>query len=313
MILDMITEQPVSSNPIQSGTLPRITVAVCVRNGAKTLDACLHSLAGLEYPAERLEILVVDNASTDETLEIASRYPAKVITESRVGRGFARETAWRSATGKLIAFTDADCVADSKWLLDLIPVFSDPGVGVAGGRIITMGEDAIAKFYEMRRIVSNEEFSGDYPFSPPFLATANAIFRRDALVACGGFDPDITVGEDADICWRIGRLGYRIRYVPAGIIYHHHRESLSGLFRQSIEYGFHGIFLAQKYRAWFPKKTWIWWGLYFRLMLAALRFPFILLRRNSLNRKLALCDLIRYSGLAIGRIKATFKLGFPGF
>jgi cellulose synthase/poly-beta-1,6-N-acetylglucosamine synthase-like glycosyltransferase len=281
---------------------PDITVAVCVRNGESTLRSCLDSLMALNYPKEKLAYLVVDNGSTDATPDILARYPVTVIHESRPGRGHARNAACRHCSTAVLAFTDADCRVTTNWLQDVTPLFEDPSVGIAGGKIITPGDDPLARFYELRQIVSNREFSGNYPYSPPFLATANALFRVEAIRQAGGFRTHYRVAEDADICWRIQRNGWKLIYVDAGTVYHDHRTSRAALFSQAVDYGYDGVAVYLEFYS--LTHPWIWWGLYYRWLMALLKLPAGFLKKDAFYRQLPVLDLIRYSGLAKGRICA---------
>ncbi len=284
---------------------PGITVAICARNAAKTINACLTSLLKMDYPSDKLNILVVDNASTDNTSNIVSAYPVKIVCEEKIGRGYARNTAWKNCDTELIAFTDADCRVSKQWLRELVPVFKDENTDIAGGDIITPGDDPLARFFEMRQIVSNREFSGDYPYSPPFLATANAIFRVRAIKAAGGFKTHYRVAEDADICWRIQRNGGTLKYISSGIVYHEHRTTKEALFRQALDYGFDGVSVWLEFHP--ETRIWIWYGLYFKWIMSLLKIPLLVGYKNTELRQLPILDCIRYSGLAIGRIQAGFK------
>ncbi|MBN1356996.1 glycosyltransferase [bacterium] len=292
---------------VEPGGLPAITVAVCVYNGAVTIESCLESLMNLEYPRDRITILVVDDGSTDRTPEIIRRFPVRCITGENRGVAHARNTALAHAETDLIAFIDADCRADSRWLVDLVPLFDQAQTGVVGGKIVTPGEHPLARYYQIRRIVSNEEFSGDYPFSPPFLATANVMFRRDLVVGMGGFNPAFRAGEDADLCWRIQQTGYRIVYIPAGTVYHHHRTTLRELFRQAVLYGCGGVQLYAHHRNRMGWKRWIWWGLYARWLMAACSVPPGIFRKTPLGRRMAIYDTVRLTGVVWGRLKGAFQ------
>ncbi|MCD4655540.1 glycosyltransferase [bacterium] len=284
---------------------PEVTVAVCVLNGEKTIRQCLDSLVELDYPKEKLHLLIVDNGSTDGTLEIVNQFPVRTVFETTRGRGYARNRAWQSCRTRYIAFTDADCTVSTDWLKTVMPVFEETNVGVAGSDIVTPGTGHLARFFELRRIVSNKEFSGDYKFSPPFLATANAVFCLDAIRIVDGFRVDFPVAEDADICWRISQKSFFIRYVPGGIVYHHHRTTVYGLFRQALDYGGGGVHAALEH---YPAiKYWIWWGLYYRLFISLLEFLISPFYRDSFERVLPGLDLLRYTGLALGRISAAWE------
>jgi len=294
------------SNLKNTHQLLEVTVAVCVRNGELTIRSCLDSLMNLDYPKEKLHFLIVDNGSTDSTAAILSDYTVAVIQEEKIGIGHARNTAWKHCTTSVIAFTDADCRVTAGWLREVIPAFDDPNVGIAGGDIITEGDDPFARFFESRQIVSNKEFSGDYPFSPPFLATANAIFRIDAIKQVDGFRTGNRGGEDADLCWRIQREGWSLKYIQGGVVYHDHRTTIFGIFKQALNYGHDGVSVGVNF---FPEtRVWIWWGLYYRALIALVKLPFCLVRRDPFQRWSPLLDVIRYTGLSLGRMYAGLKL-----
>ena len=289
-----------------------VTVAVCVKNGEGTLYECLSSLTKLDYPTQNLNLLVIDNGSIDKTQEIAREFPVRIVEEPIPGRGYARNAALKECTTALLAFTDADCRVAPDWISVLVQAFDDPEVAIAGGKIVTPGDDPLARFYEHRRVVSNQEFSVNHPFSSPFLATANAVFRTEILRAAGGFKTDYIVAEDADACWRVLDLGYRLRYIPLAVVYHHHRATLEGLWKQSVDYGFDGLVVFHRHANRFTKKYWIWWGLYFRLVISAVKILPSIFSRDRFRRLLPFYDLIRYTGLALGRIKAVWHLRIPG-
>ncbi|MFM8357480.1 MAG: glycosyltransferase, partial [Verrucomicrobiota bacterium] len=124
---------------------PRVTVVVASYNGAATLNACLESLERLQYPD--YEVLLVDDGSTDITPQIAARFPrVKTLRhESNRGLGAARNTGIYSATGEIIAFTDADCRADEDWLHYLVgDLLSSGYVGMGGHNFLPPDDSAVA-------------------------------------------------------------------------------------------------------------------------------------------------------------------------
>src|SRR6266446_2916282 len=125
--------------------LPRASVIVAAYNAQATLSECLESLLQLDYPHSHLEVLCVDNASTDATARILARYDGRVRTlrEPRRGPAAARNTGVRHASGEVVAFTDADCVVERVWLRHLVSPLRDPRVGVVGGRIRSRGRNPI--------------------------------------------------------------------------------------------------------------------------------------------------------------------------
>lgn len=280
-----------------------VTVAVCVYNGESMIERCLNSILALDYPANLLDILVVDNASTDSTFELIKTFPVRVVQEPHKGRGWARNKAQIEAIHSIIAFTDADCMVDSNWLKELIPPFDDDRIGIVSGRIDWDGDDDITRYQKLRQTLSNEEFSGDYPFSPPFAATANAAFRVDLLRSCGGFSEKYDIEEDAAMCWKIQRMGYGLQYCPSAIVHHRHPMSAYQFLHHQTLYGYGGVHLFADF---FPQQTyWIWWGLYVRLFLSVLKLPFAILIPDRFARKLPFFDILRDAGLIIGRLRAA--------
>src|SRR2546421_3172407 len=91
-----------------------VSVVVPILNGAATIDQCIRSILGLDFPPAQLEVIVVDNGSTDSTREVLGRYRdrIRVLSEPIRGPAAARNAGVRAACGRWIAFTDADCVVD---------------------------------------------------------------------------------------------------------------------------------------------------------------------------------------------------------
>lgn len=115
--------------PVSHGT---VSIVIPARNAATTLVACLQSIHQLD-PAP-LEVIVVDDASMDDTAEVAERYGARVIrAKSNLGPGGARNLGVRHAQGEYLAFTDSDCRVPTDWLGNLQNAFASGGYcGVSG-------------------------------------------------------------------------------------------------------------------------------------------------------------------------------------
>jgi glycosyltransferase involved in cell wall biosynthesis len=215
---------------------PSVSVIVPVYNGEATIERCIESLVDQDYPRQRYEIIVVDNNSTDGTVEIVRRYPVLLLEERRPGPGAARNRGLAQARGEIIAFTDADCYAEARWLKELVKPFVDPMVGGVGGAIKSASRATAVERYSDDRPVLKHHLS-DPPFLP-FLTTANAAFRNNIIDAVGGFDESFTkASEDVDLSWRI-QLEAPCKFVSASkaVVYHKHRQTVRGLFAQSFLY-----------------------------------------------------------------------------
>lgn len=218
--------------------LPSVTVVVPAFNAARTITDCVHSLTALRYPRDRLEIVVVDNGSRDGTRALLERFgdSIRIVDEPRRGPAAARNAGVRSARCEVIAFTDADCTVDPGWLLPLVEALEDPGVGIAGGRILSRRPaNAVELFGE--RIHDHRQALLE--FEPPYAITMNWASRRAVLEAVGLFDVRLRRCEDGDLSYRIREHGYSFAYAPEAIVYHRNQRTIAGLVREGWQHGFH--------------------------------------------------------------------------
>ena len=131
---------------------PLVSVVVINHNKKDILRRCLRSVLSLEWP--NLEIIVVDNASTDNTrqltFDIQRKIKVRYLYENKRGIPYARNCGVQSASGDLIVFIDDDAIADENWLKNIeIPFIRDPNIGAVGGlvRPHSIGNSKIERFY----------------------------------------------------------------------------------------------------------------------------------------------------------------------
>jgi cellulose synthase/poly-beta-1,6-N-acetylglucosamine synthase-like glycosyltransferase len=228
--------------------LPSISVVVPARDAAATLPALLESLAALDYPRDRFEVLVVDNASSDRTAGTAGRFPVRLVREEAVISSYAaRNAGLRAATGDWIAFTDADCVVDRGWLRALARAAA-PGVGLIAGPIRPLpGETAAQRFAAWIGALDQTRTLA-HPYLP-YAQTANLACAAAVFRAVGLFRPDLESGGDADLCWRVQReTGFRLVTAPEAVVFHRHRPTVRGLLAQWRRYGRGAAQLEQLHR-----------------------------------------------------------------
>ncbi len=228
---------------------PTVSVVVPVYNGEKTIDACIESLLALDYPKQAYEIVIVENGSTDRTVEIIQRYPVRLLHSLLRGPAAARNLGIAHSTGEIIAFTDADCIADREWLTRLVEPYKQAETGGAGGAILAYqhsGRDVVEIFSELHSPLVNFS-SGEGEFLP-HLYTANASYRRSLLNRVNGFNARLIMAEDVDLAWRIQlQTGARLVYNAEAKVYHHHRSTRASLARQYRNYGYGEILLDTMY------------------------------------------------------------------
>lgn len=228
---------------------PAVSVVIPVYNGAETIGACIESLLNQSYPKNAFEIIVVENGSTDQTVGIVQRYPVRLFHSPQRGPAAARNLGISHSSGEIVAFTDADCIAERHWLEELVKPYEQPEIGGVGGSILAYQHperDIVERFSEEHSPLINF-ISGDAEFLP-HLYTANASYCRSLLTRVNGFNAGLITAEDVDLSWRIQlQTGAKLAYRQEAIIYHHHRSTRAGLARQYRQYGFGEILLDTLY------------------------------------------------------------------
>ena len=226
----------------QRGPLPTASVVVAARDAAATLPACLASLRALDYPA--VEVIVVDDGSRDGTAAVAARHGAAVVNSGGLGAAAARNAGAASATGAILAFTDADCTVDPGWLTTLSGALSQPGVAAAGGPQHNAFPPApgpvnaaIEAFFGMASIVADYTRRDRRAREVPHNASCNSAYWHGAFDQVGGFTPGLWPGEDVDLDYRLRRAGHRCYYVPGAVVTHHRPGGMPWFARMMRRYG----------------------------------------------------------------------------
>ena len=131
---------------------PFVSVVVPVRNGAETIEACIQSLLAQDYPRDRYEVLIINNGSSDDTARRARPYPVILLHERRRFSSYAaRNCGLQAAHGEVIAFTDADCIAERSWLTQLVAGVEDASVGAFAGRVVSHQPVTVLEQFADRR------------------------------------------------------------------------------------------------------------------------------------------------------------------
>ncbi len=190
-----------------------VAIVIPVRDGAGLLAECL---AGVVEQAEPLgaEVVVVDDASTDATAEVARSAGATVISlTTPAGPYVARNTGWRAVDAELLVFTDMRCRPDAGWLAAMVEPFADPEVAIVGGDVVTVTGPTTAMKWAAGQQAMRLAVHFEDPYYLPAATTAAMAVRRSVLEAVDGFAP-IRSGGDIDLCWRIQEQGIG-RLAPA--------------------------------------------------------------------------------------------------
>ena len=253
---------------------PRLSVIICSLNGASGVERCLRALDS-QTIRQALEVILVDDGSTDATASIGQAYSVTVVCHSHnLGLAAARNSGVRIATASVVAFLDDDCEPEPAWAEHLLAEYQEEGVTGVGGTVVPRAPAGFMRSYIMRNNpIKPQELDLAKSNSIPYrfrlylkrqwirqepsgrrdvyaLAGANMSFRRQALIAVGGFDERFRFGaEDLDICLQMRHLlpSCSLVWQPSAPVIHHFVPSLHDALRRSRAYG---CGLAGMYRKW---------------------------------------------------------------
>ncbi|WP_277955035.1 glycosyltransferase [Saccharopolyspora soli] len=222
--------------------LPVVSVIVVNYRGADDTITCLRALRDdLDYPADRLEVICVDNASGDGSAErIRAAAPEVRLIESDTNLGFAGgcNLAAHSATGQVLAFLNNDARPDRAWVRAAVAVLrAEPTVGAVASKVldwdgkhIDFVDGGLTWFGMGYKRHAGEVDDGSHDAARDVLfGTGSALFvRAELFAALDGFDERFFMFyEDVDLGWRLNLRGWRVRYEPRSLTFHRHHASMA--------------------------------------------------------------------------------------
>lgn len=232
---------------------PLISVVVPTHARPDALRACLESLAAVDYPRARFEVLVVDDGSPvapeEAVAGVAARIDVTLLTKSRGGPASARNVGAARARGEILAFIDDDCMADPGWPAAIERrLGADPDL-LIGGRIDNALPDNPFSSATQMIVTTAYEYHERHPGSVRTFTTSNLALARAHFEALGAFRTDFRrAGEDYDLCERWHAAGLRAAYAPEAVVRHAHPLSLRSFVRQHVGYG-RGLMRCRRYAA----------------------------------------------------------------
>ncbi len=227
--------------PTDMDEFPSVSVIIPVKDQPDYLVECLKSLQTLDYPQDKLEITVVDDGSEKAVSTFVDSPEVKIIRrDESEGQAACRNIGAANARGEVLAFIDADCMADEKWLKEIVPLFTSSQAGAAGGYVDGYYKEGLLDRYERissslnmgKRLLMEGKTESTF-----YVPTANLVTTREAFTATGGFNAGMRIGEDVDFCWRLRDLDYTLLYLPFGRVAHKHRNKLGRMLKRRAEYG----------------------------------------------------------------------------
>lgn len=235
-----------------SDTLPRITILVPAYNEELVIESSLHSLLELDYP--NMEIIVIDDGSTDDTARVVRRVAEQnrfhrilVISQSNAGKASALNTGIKHASGEYILTVDADSRLEADALLHGLAYFSDNEVGAVGGFVEVINKDRLlTAFQQLEYLVSlNFVRRALSHFGAVVIVPGPVgLFRREALASAGGYSEDAELfAEDADVTVRLLAEGWKVKGCRRMVARTEAPETVFALLRQRYRWK-RGVFQA---------------------------------------------------------------------
>ena len=223
---------------------PTVAILIPARNEEHVIGKLLERMSKLSYPKNKLEVVIIDDASTDETGKIADQYAksydfVKVLhRDSEVagkGKAAALNAGLKQAKGEIVLCFDADYLPCSDIVLKLVAKFIDPKVGAVQGRPVVLNEpqNLVTRLVALERIGGyrvDQEARDILGLVPQFGGTVGG-FRLSILEALGGFDESMLT-EDTDLTFQIYLSGYKVRYVGDAECYEEAVNSWRAYWRQ---------------------------------------------------------------------------------
>lgn len=244
-LLDSGIAAPIAATGEGAG---EITVVVPVRDDQAGVDRLLRALPGLP-------VVIVDDGSAVPIRVPGDPAVRLLRLEENRGPAHARNRGAALAATDLVAFLDADTVPLADWADVLRARLADPTVAVAAPRIVglerALWTRPVARYAGLHSSLDMGPRPGAaHPGNPvAYVPSAAMLLRRNAFQAVGGFDDDLRVAEDVDLCWRLAAAGWTVRYEPAARVGHDHRTTARALLGRRRFYGTGAAELARRHGA----------------------------------------------------------------
>lgn len=219
---------------------PCISVIIPAFNSRSTLGQAIEACLRQDYPKDRLEVIVVDDGSTDDTKEIAGHYPVIYIYQKKGGPGAARNAGWKRARGEMIFFTDADCIPEKNCLAIMHKSICDKRVDAVAGSYGIKNTEYITARCIHAEIMFRHLRMPDYINS---FGTYNVLIKKSVLEDLSGFNEDYLTSsaEDSELSYRMLKRGYKVYFERKSIVFHFHEKDLVRYLKKQFTRSFWAI------------------------------------------------------------------------
>lgn len=237
------------TKPARRKNWPKITILIPAYNEEDVVEDTLKSVFSIDYPRERLEIIVVNDGSTDRTREILRKYEdrIRVIDKPNGGKADALNWGLREATGELIAVLDSDTRVPPDVFRRIVPYFDNPNVAAVDVTILPRNRKNILErmqYIEYTIIAVYRKLLE--AINAIYVTPGFAVYRADVLRKIGGWDTK-NLTEDIEIAWRILFNGYKIRMARDIVAYTVVPQSFWKFWKQRVRWNIGGLQTYMKY------------------------------------------------------------------
>jgi glycosyltransferase involved in cell wall biosynthesis len=239
-----MTSVPLSFKASKLEKTQKASVILTVKNEERTIGRAIESVLGIDYP--ECEIIVVDGGSDDQTVNVAKNYGVKIIQTKDSTPGQGRNVGILDSSQSFVAFIDGDCYVERKdWLRNGVDLLEQEDVGGVGGPLTSFNKAPYMSRTLMDVLSTSFANAGSAQFARykeqrevKSISSCNVVYRREVIEKAGLFAEDLRFCEDADLNYRIRKLGYRLVYSPEMIVKHDWKVySFFSLFRYIFRYG----------------------------------------------------------------------------
>ncbi|MCT4641608.1 MAG: glycosyltransferase, partial [Bacteriovoracaceae bacterium] len=236
--------------------LPSVSYVIPYYNERKIIKKCIDSIKNQIYPQDKIEIIIVDNNSTDNGLSIFKEDPSiKIIKELKQGRSYARNTGWKNAKSEYIAFIDSDVTLTKQWTRYLVRSLNNSSrAAVAMGPItpVSKKQSEFGLFRLNNKTIFTNWFFMEIASATqlyPIVNTASCMYEKKVLDKLDGFDVHLQRHEDTDLSFRASELGYDIVFNKHAFSYVYWTDSLINYLKRSFLNGKTYVDLINKHSA----------------------------------------------------------------
>jgi len=224
---------------------PKISVIICERNSEKFIEECIASVISQSF--RDFELIIIDDFSTDKTKEKINKLKEKhemnlIELKKHSGISFARNTGIKNSKGEFVAFLDSDAMAGKNWLQELLEAFDEKAASVGGPNILPENTGEKEKIFdELLEFISR--IGSDYIKKSSKITEVkhnpgcNSMYRKKTLEEINGFNEKLSSNEDPELDFRIKKKGYKIKFNPNAVVYHHRKNSAKKIFNQAFWFG----------------------------------------------------------------------------